>query len=171
MSAGACVIRPSLDADLAGILAIHNHAVRNETAIWSETPAHLEDRREWRHARLAKGYPVLVADEGGRVLGFGTFGDFRAYEGYRFTVEHSVYVAADARRRGLGTLLLTRLIEDARAMGKHVMVGGIAADNAASLALHARLGFTETARMPQVGYKFGRWLDLVFLQKMLEGKR
>jgi phosphinothricin acetyltransferase len=167
MSGRPCVIRPAAESDLAGILAIHNHAVLNETAIWNETPADIEDRRRWRQARVAQGYPVLVAEENGRILGFGSFGDFRIYEGYRFTVEHSVYVAAEARRRGIGTRLLTKLIEEARAMGKHVMIGGIAADNAASIALHARLGFTETGRMPQVGYKFGRWLDLVFLQKTL----
>jgi phosphinothricin acetyltransferase len=94
-------------------------------------------------------------------------GIFRPFQGYRYTVEHSVYVAPAMQRRGIGALLLRHLIEDAKALGKHVMVGGIAADNLASLALHVRLGFTETARMPELGYKFGRWLDLVFVQKIL----
>ena len=168
MSRQACIIRPALDGDLAAILAIHNHAVLYETSIWNDTPVDIEDRRKWRQARVEKGYPVLVAEDRGHVLGFGTLGDFRPFEGYRFTVEHSVYVHPGARRSGIGTLLLTSLIEEARAMGKHMMLAGIAADNAASIALHAGLGFTETGRMPEAGYKFGRWLDLVFMQKLLE---
>ena len=101
------------------------------------------------------------------MVGYGSFGDFRPFEGYRFTVEHSVYVAEGVRRRGIASALLAALEERARDMGKHVMVGGIAADNEASLKLHARLGFVETGRMPEVGFKFGRWLDLVLMQKRL----
>ena len=110
---------------------------------------------------------MLVAETDGKVAGYASFGTFRPFEGYRFTVEHSVYIAREARRRGIGTLLLLRLIEEARHLGKHAMVGAIGADNAASLALHTRLGFIETARMPELGFKFGRWQDLVFVQKIL----
>jgi L-amino acid N-acyltransferase len=160
-------VRAASEADLPAILAIYNDAVLHTTAIWNDTVADLANRRSWYEARRALSYPVLVAESNGVVGGYASFGDFRPFEGYRFTVEHSVYVAKTEHRRGLGLHLMQRLIEDARALGKHVMVGGIASDNAASLALHRRLGFVESARMPEVGQKFGRWLDLVFMQKVL----
>ena len=162
-----CAIRTAAEADLPAILAIYNDAVLNQTSIWNDTPVELAERRAWWQARAAQNYPVLVAQTGGEVCGYASFGDFRPYQGYRYTVEHSVYVAPHAQRRGIGTILLRRLIEDATSLGKHVMVGGIAGDNLPSLALHARLDFAETARMPQVGFKFGRWLDLVFVQRTL----
>ena len=161
------IIRPADENDLPAILAIYNDAVLNETCIWNDTPADLAERRAWWQARVTQGYPVLVAESAGEVVGYASFGNFRPFEGYRFTVEHSVYIAGEARRRGIATLLLTRLIEEARLLRKHAMVGGIGADNTASLALHARLGFTETARMPELGFKFSRWQDLVFVQKIL----
>ena len=163
----ACVIRAANEADLPAILAIYNDAILNQTSIWNDVPGELAERRNWWQARTAQNYPVLVGETNAAVCAYASFGDFRPFQGYRYTVEHSVYVAPVMQRRGIGALLLGRLIEDARALGKHVMVGGIAADNLASLALHASLGFTETARMPELGYKFGRWLDLVFVQKTL----
>jgi len=162
------IIRPATEADLPAIAAIYNDAVRQTTAIWNETVVDVENRRAWREARLASGYPVLVADREGAVVAYGSFGDFRAFDGYRFTVEHSVYVAEGARRLGIASALVVALAENAAALGKHVMVAGIAADNAASIALHARLGFVECGRMPEVGRKFGRWLDLVLMQKILQ---
>jgi L-amino acid N-acyltransferase len=118
-------------------------------------------------ARLTAGYPVLVADDGGALAGYASFGDFRAFPGYRRTVELSVYVAAPFRRRGVARALMQALEDPARALGKHVMLGGIGADNAASLALHASLGYVEVARMPEVGLKFGAWQTLVFMQKVI----
>jgi L-amino acid N-acyltransferase YncA len=162
------IVRDAGEADLPAILAIYNHAVVHETSVWNDDVVDLADRRAWWEARAAHGFPVYVADVDGAVAGYGTFGDFRTNRGYRFTVEHSIYVAAAAQRRGIGSVLLTRLISEARRMNKHAMVGGIAADNAASIALHLRFGFVETARMPQVGFKFGRWLDLVLMQKLLD---
>ena len=161
------IVRPAGDADLPAILAIYNHAVANTTAIWNDTLVDLDNRKAWLAARLALGYPVLVAEDEGAVAGYGSFGDFRPFDGYRFSVEHSVYVAEGSRRRGVASAVLTALTDRARELGKHVMIAGIAGDNAASLALHAQHGFTETGRMPEVGHKFGRWLDLVFLQKTL----
>jgi len=160
-------IRDAAEGDLPAIMAIYNDAVANTTAIWNDTLADLANRKAWWEARLRLGYPVLVADEGGRVLGYASFGDFRTFDGYRFTVENSVYVDKAARGRGIGSALLVPLIERARAIGKHVMIAGIAAENEVSIRLHARLGFVETARMPEVGRKFGRWLDLVFMQLKL----
>lgn len=160
-------IRPATEGDLPAITAIYNDAVRHTTAIWNETVVDVDNRRAWFAARRAQGYPVLVAELGGAAVAYGSFGDFRAFDGYRHTVEHSVYVAEAARRRGIAAALVGALAAEARALGKHVMVAGIAADNAPSIALHARLGFVETGRMPEVGRKFGRWLDLVLLQKTL----
>jgi phosphinothricin acetyltransferase len=160
-------IRDAAEADLPGILAIYNDAVLSTTAIWNDAVADLANRRAWWEARVRQGYPVLVAEEDERVLGYASFGDFRAFDGYRFTVENSVYVADDARRRGIASALLVPLIERARKLGKHVMVAGIAGDNEVSIRLHRRFGFVETARMPEVGCKFGRWLDLVFMQLRL----
>ncbi len=164
------LIRDAQDPDLAGVLEIYNHAVAHTTAIWNDTLVDLENRRQWRAARVGAGFPVLVAVEGARVLGYASFGDWRAFDGYRHTVEHSVYVRSDARGGGIGRALMEALIERARAMGKHVMVAGIEAGNAGSIALHLRLGFTQTGLLPQVGMKFGKWLDLAFLQLRLDDR-
>ena len=160
-------IDDAAEADLPAILAIHNEVVANSTAIYSDNPSTLNERAAWRAQRLAQGYPVLVARDGGDVLGFASFGDFRAWSGYGATVEHSVHVHADARRRGVGRALLGALPGRARALGKHVILGGIDADNGASLALHASLGYEKVAHFRQVGRKFDRWLDLVFVQLIL----
>ena len=161
------IVRPATEADLPPILAIYNDAVVKTTAIWNDTIADLTNRKTWFEARQKQNYPVLVAEEEGVVVGYGSFGDFRAFDGYRFSVEHSVYVAEGTRRRGVASALVEALTLKARELGKHVMIGGIAGDNLASLKLHAKLGFTESGRMPEVGFKFGRWLDLVFMQKTL----
>lgn len=164
---GDVIVRDAGEADLPAILDIYNAAVLNETSIWHDEISDLAERRTWWQERIAQGFPVYVADVNGTVSGYGTFGEFRANRGYRFTVEHSIYVAVPVQRRGIGSVLLTRLIAEARRTNKHAMIGGIASDNLASLALHQRFGFVETGRMPQVGFKFGRWLDLVFMQKIL----
>ena len=162
------IVRDAGEAELAGILTIYNYAVAHTTAIWNDVLVDLDNRREWWRGRVEAGFPVLVAvDDEGMVLGYASYGPFRPFDGYRQTVEHSVYVAEAARRRGVATALLAALEARARAAGMHVIVGGIAADNEASLDLHRRLGFSETGRLPEVGQKFGRWLDLVFMQKRL----
>ena len=159
-------IRPATEADLPAILSIYNDAVMKTTAIWNEAPSDLDSRRVWFAQRREAGFPVLVADDDG-VLGYGTFGQFRPFEGYRHTVEHSVYVLDEAQGKGLGRMLLAALIEEARGMGKRVMIGAIDASNYGSLALHEHMGFEETGRLPGVGEKFGKRLDLVLVQKML----
>ncbi len=161
------VVRPATDHDLSAILAIYNDAVKHTTAIWNDTVVDLDNRRAWHEARTRLGYPVLVGEEDGGVVAYGSFGDFRAFDGYRFTVEHSVYVAAGSRRHGIASALIMALVERAVALGKHVMVAGIASENDASIELHRRHGFVETGRMPEVGQKFGRWLDLVLMQRTL----
>ncbi|MCC8957977.1 N-acetyltransferase [Bradyrhizobium sp. Pear77] len=161
------IIRPATEQDIPAITAIFNEAVANSNAIWTEKQDSEAERLAWMKARLALGYPVLVA-EGPVVLGYGTFGDFRAFPGYRYSVEHSVYIHADHRGRGLGRVIVDALVAAATALGKHVMIAGIDGGNPASLRLHARAGFVEVARMPEVGRKFGRWLDLVFMQRVLD---
>jgi len=148
-------------------VAIYNEVVAHSTAVFSCLPVSVEERRHWWQARTAQGYPVLVAHDEHGVAGFGTFGDFRPWPGYRFTVEHTLHVRADARGRGLGTQMLQALVQRARALGKHVMVAGVDAGNAASIRLHERCGFAQAGRLREVGYKFDRWLDLVFLQRAL----
>ena len=161
-------IAEATEQHLPGILAIYNHAVEHTTAIWNDSLVDLENRRGWWRGKVEAGLPVLVAHEGEAVLGYGSYGPFRPFDGYRATVEHSVYVAERARRRGVASALVRELEERARRAGMHVMVGGIAADNGPSLFLHRHLGFVETGHMPEVGQKFGRWLDLVFMQKVLD---
>ncbi|MDP3816651.1 GNAT family N-acetyltransferase [Pseudomonas sp.] len=165
-------IQDATPADLPGILSIYNDAVLNTTAIWNETQVDLANRQAWFGARAEQGYPILVAlDENGAVLGYASFGDWRPFDGYRHSVEHSVYVRSDQRGQGLGPLLMQALIERARACDKHVMVAAIESENAASIRLHQRLGFSISGQMPQVGCKFGRWLDLTFMQLTLSPER
>lgn len=162
-------IRDAVDADLPGILAIYNDAVQNSTAIWNETLIDLTNRRAWLAERTAAGFPVLVATNAdGEVLGYASYGTWRSIEGFRQTVEHSVYVRGDQQGKGLGKALLLVLIERARAADLHVLVAAIESENIASIRLHERLGFITTGQMPQVGRKFGRWLDLTFMQLNLE---
>ena len=160
-------VRDAREEDLAGVLAIYNDVIATTTAVYRDDPATLEDRREWWQARAAQGYPVLVAVEEGAVVGFASFGDFRASPGYRYTVEHSVHVRAGRRGSGVGQALMQPLIARARALGKHVMMAGVDADNAGSIRFHERLGFERVGHLREVGFKFGRRLDLVFLQRLL----
>ena len=162
-------IRDANDADIAGITAIYNDAVVNTAAIWNETQVDIDNRRRWLQDRRKMGYPVLVAiDDHAEVVGYASFGDWRAFDGYRHTVEHSVYVRNDQYRSGIGKALMVKLIERARLIGKHAMVAGIEAGNAASIRLHEKLGFQQVGLLPEVGTKFGRWLDLAFLQLLLD---
>ena len=161
-------VRPAMEPDLPGILAITNHAILHGTALWTITPLTLQERRSWMQERLADGFPVLVAEQAGQVVGFGSYGKFRPHEGYARTVEHSLYVRHDAWGRGIGRTLLTALVASATQAGKHVMIGGIEAGNNASIALHERAGFARSALLLQVGRKFDRWLDLLLMQKHLQ---
>ena len=159
-------IREASEDDLPGILAIYNHVIATSNAVYTETPAALEDRRTWFAARRAGNFPVLVADDSD-IVGFASFGDFRPWPGYALSVEHSVYVRDAAQRRGVGTALVQRLIEEAQRRGKHVMIGGVDAANVASIGLHRKLGFTDAGVLREVARKFGRWLDLILMQRML----
>ncbi|MCQ8277866.1 GNAT family N-acetyltransferase [Acetobacteraceae bacterium KSS8] len=160
-------VRDATEADLPAIVAITNHEIRTGLALWNDTPVTLENRAAWLAERRAAGYPVLVAETEGKVAGFGSYGPFRPQEGYRHTVEHSVYVDQAFRRRGFGDALLAALVAHAGASGMHAMVGAVGAANAGSIALHLRHGFAATASLPQVGRKFDLWHDLVFMHRLL----
>lgn len=163
------LIREATEADLPCILDIYNEVIENTTAAYVYEPHTLEMRRSWFHDLKQGGWPVFVSEENGVVTGFGCIGVFRNKPGYRYTGEHTVHVHAEHRGRGIGKALLLVLIDEAKRMGLRTLVGGIDSANTVSLKLHAELGFVETARMPQVAWKFGRWLDLVLMQLMLPG--
>lgn len=158
------------EVHLPGIVTIFNHAVRETFSIWSETETTLEQRKTWLAARTGAGFPVIVAVDPRQpkdVLGYGSFGVFRDFPGYVKTVEHSVYVASAAQRRGIGRAVLVELVARAKAKGLAAMVGGIDSANDASIALHEQLGFEVQGNLKGVGRKFGKSLDLVFMVKAL----
>lgn len=165
-------IRDARDEDVPAITAIYNDAVENTTAIWNERTVDEADRRRWLAERTGAGFPVVVADgePGAPILGYATYAQWRPFDGYRHTVEHSVYVAEGGRGRGTGRALMEALVERARRGGIHAMIAGVDAENAASMALHEKLGFRAVGRLDQVGSKFGRWLDLAFLQLTLDSE-
>ncbi len=162
------LIADATEADLPGILAIYNDVIAHSTAVYSNVPVTLENRLEWWSSRVARGYPVLVTRDEEGVTGFATFGEFRAWPGYRYTVEHSVHVRSDRRGQGIGSELVRALFPRATAQGKHVMIAGVDASNAASIRFHEALGFERVALLREVGRKFDRWLDLVLLQRWLD---
>jgi L-amino acid N-acyltransferase len=162
-------VRDAVESDLPEILEIYNDAVLNTTAIWNEAEVDLENRRTWLKERQRQGFPVIVGiDDLGRVTGYASFGDWRAFAGYRHTVEHSVYVNREMRGAGIGRTLMLALIDRARQLRKHVMIAGIEANNEASIRLHKQLGFETVGYLPEVGTKFGKWLNLTFLQITLD---
>jgi len=160
-------IRDATEADLAGVMEIYNDAVANTTAIWNETLVDLDNRRQWFAARQARGFPVLVAVENGAIAGYASYGDWRPFEGFRQTVEHSVYVHRDHRGSGIGRTLMAALVERARTGGIHVMIAAIESGNSASIRLHEQLGFRVAGQFSEVGIKFGRWLDLTCMELKL----
>ena len=151
------------------VCEIFNEAIVTSTSVYDYGPRSLETIEQWFAAKAAHGYPIIAAvDDAGTLLGFSSYGTFRAWDGYKYTVEHSVYVEKSARGRGIGEALLRRLIETAKAQDYHVMIGAIDAANDASIALHRKLGFELAGTMREVGFKFGRWLDVVFYQLTLD---
>ncbi|MFH8135803.1 N-acetyltransferase family protein [Pantoea osteomyelitidis] len=163
------LIRTATERDAEMIAEIYNDAVLNTTAVWNEKTVDFLDRLKWMRARQDAGFPVIVAvDETDAVLGYASYGDWRPWDGYRHTVEHSVYVHKSTRGGGAGTALMQELIRLAAKQGKHIMVAGIESENAASIALHKKFGFSEAGRMSEVGTKFGRWLGLTFLLLRLD---
>ena len=166
-SKGTIKIINATDSHVPAITSIYNEVIETTTAVYSEEAVSADNRQAWLSERLNEGFPVIVAVDGSDCLGFGSFGHFRTWPCYSQTVEHSVHILADARGRRIGRLLVEELIRRAQGLNKHVMIAGIDADNEASLRLHGSLGFKEVGRFQEVGYKFGRWLDLTFMQKVV----
>ena len=167
-------IDDATQAHVEAITAIYNDAVENTTAIWNDQTVDANNRSQWLSDRRESGMPVVVCiseNDEYDVLGYATYAQWRPFDGYRLTVEHSVYVRNDQHGKGIGTQLMRVLIERAKGSGIHVMVAGIDASNEASIALHEKLGFEVVGKMPQVGVKFGRWLDLAFLQRTLDSRQ
>ena len=162
------ILREAMADDLPAIAAILNAEIASGTASWTETPKTADDMAAWFAERRQGGFPVIVAEGGGEVLGYASYGPFRRGEGYRETIEHSVYVSRAARGRGIARLLMERLIAAARAAGYTRMVGGVSADQPASLGLHRALGFEEQGRLKGVGVKRGKRLDLAFMVLALD---
>ncbi|MDV7196285.1 N-acetyltransferase family protein [Rhodococcus kroppenstedtii] len=162
------LIRDTVRADLPEILQVHNAAIAETTAIWDEDAVDLTEREAWLAGRRDAGMAVLTAEIDGRVAGYASYGQYRPKSGYRLTVENSVYVADGFLRRGVATALMGELIARARAGGLHAMVAGIESTNTTSIALHEKFDFEVVGVMPQVGVKFGRWLDLTWMQLLLE---
>lgn len=152
---------------LPAILDIYNHAIANTTAVFISQPVDLQNRTDWLSARQSAGFPVLVLLEDDKLIGYASYGTFRAFEGYKHTAELSIYIAADARGKGAGDRLMGALIKEAAAQKIHVLLGAVEAQNTASLRLHEKHGFIQSAYMPQLGRKFDRWLDLIFMQLLI----
>lgn len=157
-------IRKAEEQDLQAILDIYNDAILNTTAVYNYKPHTLAMRQEWFAQRQKDNFPVLVAVQGSEILGFSTYGHFRAWAAYKYSVEISVYIHPGHRGKGIAKLLYPPLFAVAKEQQLHTLIAGIDADNAASIKLHEHFGFTMAGHFKEVGYKFGKWLDLIFMQ-------
>ena len=163
------IIRCTYQKHADAMLGILNEAIVNTTALYDYEPRTIDDMRDWFQKKQSGGFPIIgIIDENNTLLGFATYGTFRAWPAYKYTVEHSVYVDKKQRGNGIGETLMQHLIAAAKEQQMHVIVGCIDASNEASVAFHEKLGFQRAGTMPQVGFKFGRWLDLALYQLILE---
>jgi L-amino acid N-acyltransferase len=160
-------VRDAMEEDIPAMLEIYNDIIANTTAVWHYEPHTYAMRKAWFDQRKQQGFPIFVAMEDGKLLGFSSIGSFRPWPGYKHTVENSVYVASDSRGKGVANLLMPPLIEAARKLNLHAIVAGIEAENEISIALHKKFGFEEVAHFKEVGFKFGRWMDLKFLELII----
>lgn len=171
MTRAGLIIRDATEHDIRSIIDIYNALIPTRTITWTETLETYERRARWFQRQRREGFPVLVAADSGEVVGYTSYEHFRGegkWPGYRGTVEHTIHIREGYWRLGIGRALMEELVERARAAGIHVMVGAIDGDNEASIRFHERLGFVEVARMPETGQKFGRWLSLVLMQRILD---
>lgn len=165
------MIRRATREDIPTILEIFNDNILHSTAIYMYKEQTLEDRLQWFEQKQASGQPLFVFDIEGEVAGYATYGSFRAYPAYQFTVEHSVYVHKDHYKKGIASKLMNAIIEEARAQGVKTMVGCIDKENIASIKIHEKFSFLYSGTIRNAGYKFGKWLDLVFYQLDLDGPK
>jgi phosphinothricin acetyltransferase len=162
----ACTIRLATDADLVAINDIYNYYVFHSTCTYQEEPEPIESRRAW-FAKHGERHPVTVAELDRRVVGWGSLSPYHARSAYRFSVENSVYIHHEFHRRGIGAILLKDLIDRARALDHRAIIAAIDAEQRPSIAIHAKFGFEHVGRLKQVGFKFGRWLDVVYMELLL----
>ncbi|MFI2742897.1 GNAT family N-acetyltransferase [Zhouia sp. PK063] len=160
-------IRNASTQDLPAILTIVNHAIKTSTAVYDYHERSIAQITAWYTKKLEDHLPILVAEENNTTIAYGSYGIFRPWDGFMHTVEHSIYVAELHQKKGIGKLLLQALIEKAKQQNFHCMVAGIDAENTKSILLHEKFGFEKTGHLKEVGRKFDRWLDLVFMQKIL----
>ena len=161
-------IREASTADMSSVLEIVNYEILNTTAIWDYDIRTLEQQEAILLEKKEKNFPFLIAEKDGKIVGFGTYGTFRFKIGYRFTVEHSVYVHKDFHGYGIGSTLIKELIALAKNQKLHTMIGVIDSENMGSIAFHEKLGFRKVGHIKETGYKFDRWLDSIFVQIMLK---
>ena len=160
-------IRPYKTEDTQAILEIINHNILYSTSLYDYSVRTIEQQKAILEEKIKKGFPVIVAEKEGEILGFGMYSEFRFREAYQFTVEHSVYVAANHLGKGIGKRLLSELIVLAKAQKLHTMIGVIDSENQNSIAFHEQFGFKIVGVVKESGYKFDRWLDSVFMQLIL----
>jgi phosphinothricin acetyltransferase len=166
------LVRDAEPDDLPAITELHNALLESTSIEWTDEPHTLEEKAAWLERHRSRGYPVLVAD-GDEVVGWASFGDFRdiaRWPGYRFTVELTIHVRESHWGGGVGRLLIAGLVERARLLGKHVLIAAVDGANDSSVRFHERLGFVQVGRLPELGAKHGRWLDLVLLQLRLDDR-
>jgi L-amino acid N-acyltransferase len=163
---GTFMIRLATERDLCAINDIYNHFVFNSTCTYQETAEPMESRRAW-FAEHGDGHPVTVVEGDGKVVGWGSLSPFHKRSAYRNTVENSVYIHHEFHRRGIGSMILRDQIERSRACGRHAIIAAIDGEQTASVKLHAKFGFAEVGRLKQIGFKFGRWLDVVYMEFLL----
>lgn len=161
-------IRPATKNDVPAILEIFNHALIHTTAIYSYEPYTLAMMEEWFEEKQTNNWPLFVSENEQTITGYVTYGTFRLRPAYKYTVEHSIYVDKDFRKQGIAGALMEKIIAVARENEIHSLIGGIDAENEISIRFHEKYGFEEVAHIKEVGYKFDRWLDLKFMQLILE---
>ncbi len=161
-------LKNATENDLQSILDIVNHAILNTTSNYNYEIQSLAQQKEWFLQKQQKSFPVIVALCDDQIVGFGSYGTFREKIGYQSTVEHSVYVKDNFIGKGIGKVLMQHLINTAKIQNLHVMIGCIDAENSGSIAFHQKFGFKISGTLPQVAFKFNRWLDLVIVQLLLK---
>lgn len=165
------MIREASEKDLKSILDIYNDAILNTTAIYAYKIQTLEEKKQWYEKKKQDGYPLLVFEENDKVVGFATFGPFREWPAYKYTIEHSVYVHKDYRNQGIATQLMKKIIEIANEREYATLVAGIDSSNKTSIKMHEKIGFKYSGTIKKAGFKFGKWLDLDFYQLNLTGPK
>lgn len=162
------MIRPMTIEDIEKVLDIFNDAIINTTAAYHVEPQTLEEKRQWFLAKQKVNDPMFVYEENGEVIGFVTYSQFRSYEGYKYSMEHSVYVDKNHHGKGIGKILLQKIIDEAKIRGVKTLIAVIDSENIGSIKMHEKFGFYFAGRLKNVGYKFDKWLDIVYYQLDIE---